>query len=135
MDEYSVPEENMVFNRENINELGGKSSYEKIVNTLLKMKQYKQVENIRIGFFGSYSRGEQNEESDLDIILQSNHRLLMVCSGLEDFIKQIVKEELGLDADVVDYADLIDDYNDAAALGIEEYSLKNIIDKEAVWIE
>lgn len=37
-----------------------------IINYILRAEQYKGVK--RVGIFGSYARGEQNENSDIDIL-------------------------------------------------------------------
>jgi len=51
-----------------------------------------------VGIFGSYARGEQKEESDVDIIVRFKEgATLFDLVGLADFIE----ERLGIKADVV----------------------------------
>ena len=53
---------------------------------------------LRVGIFGSYARGEQNQESDLDILIQfkESMSLLMLVR-----IEQGLSDELGIPIDLV----------------------------------
>jgi predicted nucleotidyltransferase len=53
---------------------------------------------LRVGIFGSYARGEQNRESDLDILIQFRDRM-----GLLKLvqIEQELSDELGIPIDLV----------------------------------
>ena len=60
------------------------------------LKEHYKVETI--GIFGSYSRGEQTEKSDLDIVVTFSGPIgLYRFIGLQDFIKK----KLGVKVDLV----------------------------------
>lgn len=105
-----------------------------IITILYDISKDTQFNNIQIGFFGSYARDEQTEHSDIDIVLKGNKPLMLVYDGIENKIQTYIKENLGIDCDVVDYFDLEADYEEAKELGLEEYTLKPTIDREAIWI-
>ncbi len=105
-----------------------------IINVLSNIAKEKKFNNIEIGLFGSYARNEQTSSSDVDVVLKSTRPLLLVYDGIEDILQSYIKENLGLECDVVDYADLEVDYEDAKELGIEEFTLKPMVDKEAIWV-
>lgn len=111
------------------------SNKETVINTLSNIANDKQFGNIQIGLFGSYARNEQTNNSDVDLVLKSTRPLLLVYDGIEDTLQAYIKANLGLDCDVVDYADLEADYEEAKELGIEEFTLKPVIDREAIWID
>ena len=96
-----------------------------IITVLHDISKDTQFSNIQIGLFGSYARDEQTEHQDID---------MLVYDGIEDKIQTYMKESLGIDCDVVDYSDLEADCEEAKELGIEEYTLKPTIDREAIWI-
>ena len=55
---------------------------------------------VRAGIFGSYARGEQNEKSDIDILIQPSENMsLLDLSGL----KIELEENLGRKVDLVSY--------------------------------
>ena len=110
------------------------STRESVINALSNIANDNQFSNIQLGLFGSYARNEQTNNSDIDIVLKSTKQLLLVYDGIEEVLQSYVKANLGLECDVVDYADLEVDYEDAKKLGIEEFTLKPTIDREAVWI-
>ena len=53
---------------------------------------------VRAGIFGSYARGEQKENSDIDILVEINDKKfsLLDLVGLEMEIKSILKKEIDL---------------------------------------
>ena len=108
---------------------------EKVIDVLSNLAKDKQFGNIQIGLFGSYARNEQTNYSDIDVVLKSTKPLLLIYDGIEDTLQSYIKASLGLECDVVDYADLIADYEEAKELGIEEFTLKPVIDREAIWID
>ena len=60
---------------------------------MLSQKYYVE----RIGFFGSYSREEQNEDSDIDILVEFNRPL-----GWEFFdLQELLEKELQRKVDLV----------------------------------
>lgn len=111
------------------------SNKERVINILSNLANDKLFGNIQIGLFGSYARNEQTNNSDIDVVLKSTKPLLLIYDGIEDTLQTYIKANLGLECDVVDYADLEADYEDAKELGIEEFTLKPVIDREAIWID
>lgn len=93
-----------------------------------------EFQNIQFGLFGSYARNQQSSLSDIDIVLKGAETLLLVYDGIEEKIKAYIRETLNLNCDVLDYADLEADYEEAKELGIEEFTLKLEVDKEVIWI-
>lgn len=53
---------------------------------------------LRVGVFGSYARGEQNRESDLDILIQFRDRISLLTLVQ---IEQGLSDELGIPIDLV----------------------------------
>lgn len=105
-----------------------------IIKILNNISNENQFNNIQIGLFGSFARNEQTEHSDVDLVLKSTHPLYLVYDGIEAKLQTYVKEKLGINCDVVDYSDLESDYEEAKELGIEDYTLKPTVDREAIWI-
>jgi len=108
---------------------------ESVMKELYNLANDEKLCNIQIGLFGSFARNEQTDNSDIDVVLKGTEPLLLVYDGIEGTMQAYIKTKLGLGCDVVDYADLEDDYEEAKELGIEEYTLKPVIDREAIWIE
>jgi predicted nucleotidyltransferase len=106
-----------------------------VIDILSNLANDKQFSNIHIGLFGSYARNEQTNNSDIDLVLKSAEPLLLVYDGIEDTLQTYIKANLGLECDIVDYADLEADYEEAKVLGVEEFTLKPVIDREAIWID
>jgi uncharacterized protein len=111
------------------------NSRESIINMLRNIANDEQFGNIQIGLFGSYAREEQTNNSDIDLVLKSTKPLLLVYDGIENILQTYVKENLGLECDIVDYADLLDDYEEAKEMGLEEFTLKPVIDREAILVD
>lgn len=106
-----------------------------VIQILHNIANDRQFSNIQMGLFGSYARNEQTNDSDVDIVLKSSKPLLLVYDGIEDRLQSYVKENLGLKCDVLDYSDLEADYEEAKELGIEEFTLKPAVDREAIWVD
>lgn len=49
-----------------------------------------------IGVFGSYARGEQTENSDIDILVEFNEPVGFLFIHLADFLEQILKTKVDL---------------------------------------
>ncbi len=111
-----------------------KSNQETVINVLSDLAKDKKLGGIQIGLFGSYARNEQTNVSDIDVVLKGTKPLLLIYDGIEDTVQTFIKVQLGLECDIVDYADLEVDYEEAKELGIEEFTLKPVIDREAIWI-
>ena len=72
-----------------------------ILNFLLKEKEQLETKFrfSKIGLFGSYARGEEKAESDIDIILE----FLPKTENLTDLkfaLKTLIKKEFGKDVDI-----------------------------------
>jgi len=89
-----------------------------ILSTLraYKKKYAKQYGIDEIGLFGSYARGEANEDSDVDIFLKLKHSNLFLLSR----IRIELEELLGIHTDVVQLRDRMNRY------------LKKHIEEEAI---
>lgn len=77
---------------------------------LLKMK-YEPEGFIILGVFGSYSRGEETEESDLDILYDLTHTAYEKYPGMRFFafyekIKTDIRETLNIPVDLADIGSL-----------------------------
>jgi predicted nucleotidyltransferase len=78
----------------------GKSELRKIMKTLRGLKQQIRVEYKAeiTGVFGSYSRGQQRANSDIDILVRFlDEATLFDLVGLGDFLE----EKLGVKVDIV----------------------------------
>lgn len=81
---------------------------EEIISKLKKIREKYINEGIIIlGFFGSYTRGEVRQDSDLDIIFEMKDFTLEKYPGLKFFelysnIKLDLEKEFGLKIDLVD---------------------------------
>ena len=72
----------------------------------------------RIGLFGSVVRGEEHEQSDVDVIVELEKQDLFYLIG----IKQDLEEQLRFPVDIVSYREHMNPF------------LKNRIDKEALYV-
>ena len=72
-----------------------KMDYKNIFNIIKENKEYlKSFGLIKIGIFGSYARGDNREDSDVDLILEFSkekknfHNYMEVCDTLERVINK-----------------------------------------------
>ncbi|MEX2345447.1 MAG: nucleotidyltransferase domain-containing protein [Balneolaceae bacterium] len=72
----------------------------------------------KIGLFGSYAEGKNNEQSDIDIVVELIQPDLLILIG----IKQHIQEKLGKKVDIVRYRDRMN------------HTLKKRIDKDALYV-
>ena len=94
-----------------------KSKILKILKQFKKNNQNK-YNIIKIGVFGSVARGNINEESDVDVVVEIKKQDLFVLIG----IKQDLEEILLLPVDIISYR-----------VNMNQF-LKGRIDKEAVYV-
>ena len=90
---------------------------------LMELKNFKATHQQKygievLGVFGSYSRDESNQDSDIDVVVQLTKQDLYNIIG----IKQDLEETLHLPVDVVSYRQDMD------------FFLKKSIDKDAVYV-
>ena len=74
---------------------------EQILNFLAQNKKLfrDKFHIIRIGLFGSYARGEQNSESDIDLIVEFEDNTQELYD-LKLQIKDFFKDSLGIEVDI-----------------------------------
>lgn len=72
----------------------------------------------KIGLFGSFARNQDQEGSDIDIVVEMSKPDLLSLVG----IKQMIEEQLQTKVDIVRYRNRMNE------------ALKNRIDKEAVYV-
>ncbi len=78
-----------------------------VLNYLKKhYKEFAQKYSVeKIGIFGSYARDEATQESDIDIFVQMNPKLLDMIA-----IKQLIEEDLHKKVDIVRLRDKMNPY-------------------------
>ena len=92
----------------------GKSS---ILSTLKELQPIFEKEHVKLlGLFGSYSRDEAKEDSDIDILIETTPIFLEKHKGFSAFskldeLRDILKESLGKNIDIVDKQGLLDNNN------------------------
>jgi len=89
-------------------------------NLLLKLKELKptfQKSEVRLlGLFGSYSRDEANENSDIDILIETTPEFLTKYQGFKahlklDELKELLRETFNKEIDFVDKQGLLQHNN------------------------
>lgn len=90
---------------------------------LMELKKFKTIHQQKygikvLGIFGSYSKGEEHQGSDVDVVVHLNKQDLFSIIG----IKQDLEETLHLPVDVVSYRPSMD------------FFLKKSIDRDAVYV-
>ncbi|MFH5834383.1 nucleotidyltransferase family protein [Halalkalibaculum sp. DA3122] len=71
----------------------------------------------KIGLFGSYARGQNDKDSDIDIVVELEKPDLLILVG----IKQRIEEDLGMKVDIVRHRERMNN------------NLKKRIEKDAVY--
>ncbi len=88
-----------------------------ILLTLKKLQPLFEKEHLKLlGLFGSYSRDEAKEDSDIDILIETTPTFLEKNKGFSAFSKldemrEILKQSLGKDVDIIDKQGLLDHNN------------------------
>lgn len=83
-----------------------------------KTKQAAKYGILKMGVFGSVARGEQREDSDVDVYIEGELKGLLALAG----IKNELEELLGCQVDIVRLRDRMDNF------------LKKRIQKEGVYV-
>lgn len=106
---------------------------------LRKLSTYKELENVRIGLFGSYSRNEQKLDSDIDIVYSleksEDNSLNQIQFFIEDFVVQyenkfdVVWLELLKEED-----EKLDKLAIELGVGINDVSPYKELLKDVIWI-
>ncbi len=88
-----------------------------ILATLKELQPMFKKEHVNLlGLFGSYSRDEAKEDSDIDILIETTPEFLAKYKGWDasvklDELRDILKDSLGKDIDIVDKQGLLDHNN------------------------
>ena len=88
-----------------------------ILTTLKELQPIFKEEHVNLlGLFGSYSRDEAKEDSDVDILIETTPEFLKEYKGWDAFVKldelrDILKTSLGKNIDIVDKQGLLDHNN------------------------
>ena len=69
-----------------------------ILNELSKNRSYieKNFEVSKIGLFGSYAKGNQTEDSDIDIYVEFKHKTFDNLAGLWNYLEEIYQKKIDL---------------------------------------
>ena len=71
---------------------------DEILNELSKNKSYieQNFEVDKIGLFGSYAKGKQTEESDIDIYVEFKHKTFDNLAGLWNYLEELYHKKIDL---------------------------------------
>lgn len=71
---------------------------DEILNELSKNKSYIQqnFEVDKIGLFGSYAKGKQTEDSDIDIYVEFKHKTFDNLAGLWNYLEELYHKKIDL---------------------------------------
>ena len=71
---------------------------DEILNELSKNKSYieQNFEVDKIGLFGSYAKGQQTEDSDIDIYVEFKHKTFDNLAGLWNFLEELYHKKIDL---------------------------------------
>jgi len=69
-----------------------------ILNKLSKNKSYivRNFEVEKIGLFGSYAKGKQTEDSDIDIYVEFKHKTFDNLAGLWNYLEELYHKKIDL---------------------------------------
>ena len=69
-----------------------------ILNELSKNKSYieQNFEVEKIGLFGSYAKGKQTEDSDIDIYVEFKHKTFDNLAGLWNYLEELYHKKIDL---------------------------------------
>lgn len=71
---------------------------DEILNKLSKNKSYivRNFEVEKIGLFGSYAKGKQTEDSDIDIYVEFKHKTFDNLAGLWNYLEELYHKKIDL---------------------------------------
>jgi len=71
---------------------------DEILNELSKNKSYieQHFEVDKIGLFGSYAKGKQTEDSDIDIYVEFKHKTFDNLAGLWNYLEELYHKKIDL---------------------------------------
>ena len=71
---------------------------DEVLSELSKNKSYieKKFEVDKIGLFGSYAKGQQTEDSDIDIYVEFKHKTFDNLAGLWNFLEELYHKKIDL---------------------------------------
>jgi len=71
---------------------------DEILNELSKNKSYieQNFEVDKIGLFGSYAKGKQTEDSDIDIYVEFKHKTFDNLAGLWNYLEELYHKKIDL---------------------------------------
>jgi len=71
---------------------------DEILNKLSKNKSYieQNFEVHKIGLFGSYAKGKQTEDSDIDIYVEFKHKTFDNLAGLWNYLEELYHKKIDL---------------------------------------
>jgi len=71
---------------------------DEILNELSKNKSYieQNFEVDKIGLFGSYAKGKQTEDSDIDIYVEFRHKTFDNLAGLWNYLEELYHKKIDL---------------------------------------
>jgi len=69
-----------------------------ILNELSNNKRYieQNFEVDKIGLFGSYAKGKQTEDSDIDIYVEFRHKTFDNLAGLWNFLEELYQKKIDI---------------------------------------
>ena len=109
-----------------------------ILSVLSELISFNELNSVRIGLFGSYSRNEQKEDSDIDIVY-SVDKSLNSFNEIQFFIEKCL-EKYTNDFDII-WLELLeeddkkmDSYFEKEGLGVNENSPYKELLKDVIWV-
>jgi len=71
---------------------------DEILNVLSNNKRYieQNFEVAKIGLFGSYAKGNQTEDSDIDIYVEFRHKTFDNLAGLWNYLEELYSKKIDL---------------------------------------
>ena len=111
---------------------------ENILSSLKIVKNDKKYSEFEIGVAGSYARGEQTDESDIDIVINTDS---LSISDMEN-LKYLIKNILGVfvDIDILQLplikneSDEDDEFCKSMGIPLNNFSVYRSVVREVIWV-